>query len=76
MAISKRVLNHAKIIPIQKVWLSPAEACAYLGCGLDLLEKLRNNAEIECSRWGKKQMWYDVRSIDRFIERNKIADYG
>jgi hypothetical protein len=63
--------NHT-YLPLTKVWLSPREACDYLGCSLDLLENLRNEAEIEFSRYKKKHIWYDVRSIDRFIERNKV----
>jgi hypothetical protein len=57
-----------KVQPVQKVWLSTREALAYLGCSLDLLEQLRNRDEIRFARYGKRQIWYDLQSIDKFIE--------
>lgn len=43
-----------KVEPVQKIWLSAKEAMAYLGCSMDLLEKLRNNAEISFSKYNNR----------------------
>lgn len=61
-----------KVEPVQKLWLSTAEACAYLDCSLDYMEKLRNNAEVSYAQDGRK-IWYDIRSIDRFLNRKKVV---
>lgn len=60
-----------KIQPVQKVWLSTQEAAAYLGCSLDLLETLRNKAEVSFAKYGRT-IWYDLTSINRFMNRNKV----
>lgn len=62
-----------KVEPVQKTWLSTKEAMAYLGCSMDLLEKLRNNAEISFSQYNRRVIWYDLKSIERFIERNRVV---
>lgn len=61
-----------KVEPVQKKWLSPHEAMAYLGCSQDYLEKLRNSAEISFSQKGR-MIWYNLESIDRFLNRNKVV---
>ena len=38
-----------------------------------LLEKLRNNAEISFSKYNNRTIWYDLKSIERFIERNRVV---
>lgn len=60
-----------KVEPIQKLWLSKNEAMAYLGCSADFLQTLRDNAQVSFSRVGK-MIWYDIRSIDRMLERNRV----
>nr|DAK73756.1 MAG TPA: excisionase [Caudoviricetes sp.] len=62
-----------KVEPVQKTWLSAKEAMAYLGCSEKLLEKLRNNAEISFSQYNKRVIWYELRSLERFIERNRVV---
>lgn len=61
-----------KVEPIQKIWLSKAEAMAYLGCSDKFLVTLRDHAEIMFARWNNT-IWYDLRSIDRFLNRNKVG---
>lgn len=62
-----------KVEPVQKTWLSAKEAMAYLGYSEKLLEKLRNNAEISFSQYNKRVIWYELRSLERFIERNRVV---
>ena len=64
--------NIGKVESISKKWLNGKEAAAYLGCSLDFLEILRNKAEISFSRYGNKMIWYEVTSIDKFLNRNKV----
>lgn len=61
-----------KVQEVRKVWLSKDEAKAYLGCSDDFLERLRNEAQVSFSRFGK-MIWYDINSIDRFLNRNKVV---
>ena len=61
-----------KVEPIPKRWLSKEEAMAYLGCSGDYLEKLRYNAQVSFAQDGKK-IWYDLQSIDRFLNRKKVV---
>lgn len=61
-----------KVEPIQKTWLSKEEAMKYLGCGEKFLRSLRQNAEINFSQLGGKMFWYELQSINRFIERNRV----
>lgn len=49
-----RTKSVGKVEPVQKTWLSTKEAMAYLGCSMDLLEKLRNNAEISFSKYNNR----------------------
>lgn len=58
-----------KVVDVPKRWLSGAEACAYLDCSLDFLEKLRRDAEVSFSRYGRK-IWYSVASLDSFVDRH------
>ena len=62
-----------KVEPVQKIWLSAKEAMAYLGCSVGLESKLRNNAEISFSKYNNRTIWYDLKSIERFIERNRVV---
>ena len=61
-----------KVIPVEKIWLSPAEARKYLGCSNLLLTKLRNQSKISFSVVSATYFIYDKRSIDRYIEKNLI----
>lgn len=61
-----------KVEPIVKKWLSKDEAKSYIGCSDDFLRTLREKALISFSQFGK-MIWYDLSSIDRFIQSNKIV---
>ncbi|MBQ7822998.1 MAG: helix-turn-helix domain-containing protein [Bacteroidaceae bacterium] len=61
-----------KLEPVQKKWLSANEAMAYLGCSRNLLLKLRNEGEVSFSVYGGKTIWYELNSIEKFLERNKV----
>lgn len=61
-----------KVQPIEKVWLSRDEAKAYLGCSERYLRNLKDKAEITFFKYGHT-LWYEKKSIDRFILRNKVV---
>ena len=48
------------------------EAMAYLGVGEDFIDRLRNEALVSFSQFGRK-IWYDLASLDRFILKNKVV---
>ena len=60
-----------KIQQVEKIWLNRDEAKAYLGCSDDFLARLRNEALVSFSQFGK-MIWYDINSINRFLARNKV----
>lgn len=68
-----RIKKAVLIEPVQKKWLSANEAKKFLGCSDALLEKLRNNAEVSFARYGSKMIWYELKSLERFIEQNMIV---
>ena len=70
--MAKRTIG--QVAAVQKIWLSAQEAQNYLGCKKDFLRQIRENPDnrISFSRYGNKTFWYDVRSLQRFIERNKV----
>ena len=47
-------------------------AKSYIGCSDDFLKTLRENALVSFSQFGK-MIWYDISSIDRFIQSNKVV---
>lgn len=61
-----------KVQNVEKVWLSKDEAMAYLGCSDKFLVTLRENAQVAFAKYGK-MIWYDLRSIERFMNRNKVV---
>lgn len=66
-----RGITTGKVEEIKKIWLSKDEAMAYLGCSDKFLQNLRNKAEVKFAKYGK-MIWYDLKSIERFVNRNKI----
>ena len=59
-----------EVQPVQKKWFNKAEAMKYLGVSDKYLKKLRDEAQIDYSEYGN-MIWYSVKSIDRFLERNR-----
>ena len=68
MARTKKI---GKVEPVQKTVLNKQEAMAYLGVSEEYLTKLRENNEVVFHQDGR-MIWYDLRSIDRFLLRNKV----
>lgn len=62
---------YGKVVEVQKIWLSKSEAMAYLDCSSDYLEKLRNSAQV-CFAQIDKKYYYELRSINRFIEKHRV----
>lgn len=67
-----RLRTYGKTAPVTKTWLSAQEACAYLGIKRDMLKRIRESGEVTFSRFGSKTIWYELASIDRFLQRNVI----
>lgn len=61
-----------KVEPVPKRWLNKQEAMAYLGCGEDFLDRLRNEALVSFSQFGSRMIWYDLASLDKFVIKNKV----
>jgi hypothetical protein len=59
-----------EVQPVQKAWLSKREAMKYLDKSDKFLKKLRDEGQVEYSEYGNA-IWYPLKSIDRFLERNK-----
>ncbi len=73
--MANKIIGQVK--EVQKIWLSPKEAMAFLGCKKDFLREIREdpNNRITFARFGSKMFWYDSRSLQRFIERNTVIAY-
>lgn len=46
-------MKRGKVESVQKLWLNKDETMAYLGCSVDYLDKLRNNAQVSFAKDGK-----------------------
>lgn len=68
-----RTRLQAKVEPATKRWLNKQEAMSYLGVGEDFLEKLRNESLISYSQFGSRMIWYDLSSLDRFIQKHRVV---
>lgn len=64
-----------QVQPVQKRWLNKEEAMKYLGCSADFLQTLREEAQITFARYGSKMYWYELSSLDRFLQKH-IAGIG
>lgn len=60
-----------KVQPIEKRWLSAAEAKTYLDCSDNWLQKLRDEDLVRVSMVGRK-FFYDLSSIERLLESNVV----
>ena len=70
-----RTRQIVKVEPVQKKWLNKEEAKKYLGCTDKFLQILRNEAQITFARYGSKMYWYELSSLDRFLQKH-IAGIG
>lgn len=66
-----RTRTTGKVEPVNKIWLSAREACAYLDCSLDFLETLRNKTPVKITRVGR-MIWYDLASLNLFLDKNRV----
>lgn len=64
--------QQGKVKDVEKIWLSSREVKAYMDISDDILQVLRNTASISFSKVPGGYL-HDKRSIDRYIESNKIV---
>lgn len=64
-------MKRATVEPLEKKWLSLEEASRYLGSSKDYVSQLINDNRVWASRYGKKT-WIEVKSLDSFLESNRI----
>lgn len=67
-----RTKTIGKVEPVTKRWLNKDEAKSYLGCSDDFLRTLREKGLVSFHQFGK-MIWYNLSSIDRFVEDNKVV---
>lgn len=63
------------ITELEKVWITTAEACAWLSCTRNMLDDLRENAEVAYAKIGGK-VYYEVASIHRMFQRHRVGAKG
>lgn len=67
-----------KTLPVkelEKVWITTAEACDWLSCTRNLLDDLRENAEVAYAKIGGK-VYYEVASIHLMFQRHRVGAKG
>lgn len=60
-----------QVVTVEKTWLSKEEAKKYLGCSERFLQTLRENALVTFKKYGNKMYWYELASIERFLNYKK-----
>lgn len=65
-----RIRQIVQVEPVPKKWLNKEEAKKYLGCTDKFLQTLRNEAQITFARYGSKMYWYELSSLDRFLQKH------
>lgn len=68
----RRKSQYGTVIPVQPLWVGKDDAMRLLACGENYLDKLRNEAKIGFAQYGNK-IWYEVRSLNNFIEKHRIV---
>jgi hypothetical protein len=71
MSIVKKRNSYGKVIPVNPLWVGKQDAMRLLCCGENFLAKLRQNGDLCFAQSGKK-VWYEVLSINRYIERHRV----
>lgn len=64
-----RRVQKTEVVSIQPKYLNMAEAMKYMGCGRDMLYRLRNEGAVRCSKIGK-MLYFCVADMDRLFENN------
>lgn len=65
-------IKDKNVKPIEKRWLTSAEAMEYIGVGKNVLANIRQSGEIAVSRVGNKYL-HSLKSIEEYIEKNRIV---
>lgn len=60
-----------KVLPVEKRWLSSAEAKAYLGMSSDFFDSLREEAMIHYYKV-RGSIFYDIKDLDSLILNNRV----
>jgi len=56
--------------PVRPRLLSLKDAASYLGRGTDSLREMVYRRELRVIQEGKGKMWFDLRELDNWIDRN------
>ena len=68
--MAKRI--EARVEPVPRKWLSRMEAKNLLGCSDKFLQTLRDEGQVRFAKYRNKMYWYDLQSVERFLERNRV----
>ncbi len=60
-----------KVVGVEKIWLSNAEAQAYLGMSANFFKDLRANAQIRFYKV-RGSIFYKKSDIDRMVEKGRF----
>ena len=64
-------IRKGQVVAVEKTWLSKEEAKKYLGCSERFLQTFRDNSLVTFKRFGHKMYWYELASIERFLNYKK-----
>lgn len=64
-------MKQAKVLPVEKVWLSSKELQAYLGMGKDFVDSLRESGRLRYYKIGARAVFYRKSDVDRLIEKGR-----
>ena len=66
------ITNRGKVLDAEKVWLSNAEAQAYLGMSAGFFKDLRANGQIHFYKV-RGAIFYKKLDIDRLVEKSRVV---
>lgn len=58
-----------RVMDVQRPYLPMSEAMIYFGCKRDMLEGLRDNGKVRCSKVGR-MLYFNVQDMERVWEEN------
>lgn len=73
----QRQIRNARLaqpVPVQRLYLTTKEAMAYLGCKRDMLESLREQGAVRCSKIGNTCYWR-LQDIDDALEKSCVNTF-
>ena len=68
---TQTIKNRGKVLDTEKIWLSNAEAQAYLGMSANFFKDLRANAQIRFYKV-RGSIFYKKSDIDRMVEKGRF----